>query len=73
MNKLKFKPPVIENGFVIGEDWNTHKTIMVGVHSILKITLDVGNQPAANRIAFIDGHMPHVDLVAVPEEADGTS
>lgn len=52
----------IENGFIIGTDWHTGKTVMIGVHAVLKITLDVGNSPPADRINFIDAHIPHIDL-----------
>lgn len=52
----------IENGFVIGEDWTSKKQVRIGVHAILKITEDVGNSPPADRIYFIDGHIPPIDL-----------
>jgi hypothetical protein len=65
-NMKKFKPPVVRDGFLYGTDWNTRKHIMIGVHAILKVTIDCGNNPPANRVTFIDGHMPHIDIVAEP-------
>lgn len=52
----------IENGFVTGISWHTKKRVMVQVGAILKITLDCGNSPKADRIHFIDGHIDPVDL-----------
>jgi hypothetical protein len=52
----------IENGFVVGTDWHTGRTVRIGVHAILKIDEDCGNVPPANRIYFVNGHIPHVDL-----------
>lgn len=54
----------IENGFVIGNKWQGGKGVMINVDAILRIEMDCGNSPPANRIYFKDGHLPHMELLA---------
>ena len=53
----------IENGFIIGRHWESKKTVMIGVHAVLRVVLDNGNSPSADRVYFMDGNIPHVDLL----------
>jgi hypothetical protein len=43
-----------ENGFVIGRDWHSKKITYIPITAIERIVEDCGNQPAANRVYFLD-------------------
>lgn len=52
----------IKNGVITGIDWRNKKTVHIPLSAVRLIVEDAGNQPAADRVYYLDGNLGYVDL-----------